>query len=57
MLSCSSAFGVVAAAADDIGTPWDGSSRVKTPAQASDGYYLISDGAELAVQKSDSKQQ
>lgn len=48
MLSCfSSAFGVVAAAADDIGTPWDGSS-VKTPAQASDGYYLISDGAELA---------
>ena len=48
VLSCfSSAFGVVASAADDIGVPWDGTT-VTQPSKASDGYYLISNGAELA---------
>ena len=36
-----------ASAADDIGAPWDGTTRTQ-PAQASDGYYLISNGPELA---------
>lgn len=48
VLSCfSSALGVVASAADEIGEPWDGTTATQ-PAQAEDGYYLISNGAELA---------
>lgn len=47
-LSCfSAAFPMLASAADDIGAPWDGTTRTQ-PAQASDGYYLISNGPELA---------